>query len=97
MKIATVSKINVIRNGKKTSILPEEIVLDDLLYLNQVHVVIVLFLDQHHVVNVTFLDLLLVVNPMFFDLQHVVIVLFQGLVYVIQLLVYYLFLDFFTL
>lgn len=35
LKIATVSKINVIRNGKKTSILPEEIVLDDLLYLNQ--------------------------------------------------------------
>ncbi len=35
LKIGNISKVTVVRNGKKQSILPTEIVLDDLLYLHQ--------------------------------------------------------------
>lgn len=35
LKITTISKIKVIRDGKKKEILPDEIVIDDLLYLSQ--------------------------------------------------------------
>ena len=35
LKIATVNKVSVIRDGKKVDILPTEIVLDDLLYVKQ--------------------------------------------------------------
>lgn len=35
LTIATVSKVNVIRDGKQIEILPQEIVIDDLLYLKQ--------------------------------------------------------------
>ena len=35
LKIGNISKVTVVRNGKKENILPTEIVLDDLLYLHQ--------------------------------------------------------------